>query len=108
MKLFNYQLIIINKEKMCTLMDVKHIIILSNDNGVITMKNRYDESNKVTILSILLNIGLTIMKIVAGFIGNSSAIIADGLHSASDIITSIGILIGNKISRKPRDEELLP
>ena len=57
MKLFNYQLIIINKEKMCTLMDVKHIIILSNDNGVITMKNRYDESNKVTILSILLNIG---------------------------------------------------
>ena len=104
MKLFNYQLIIINKEKMCTLMDVKHIIILSNDNGVITMKNRYDESNKVTILSILLNIGLTIMKIVAGFIGNSSAIIADGLHSASDIITSIGILIGNKISRKPRDE----
>ena len=80
MKLFNYQLIIINKEKMCTLMDVKHIIILSNDNGVITMKNRYDESNKVTILSILLNIGLTIMKIVAGFIGNSSAIIADGLH----------------------------
>ena len=66
------------------------------------MKNRYDESNKVTILSILLNIGLTIMKIVAGFIGNSSAIIADGLHSASDIITSIGILIGNKISRKPR------
>lgn len=45
------------------------------------------------------------MKIVAGFIGNSSAIIADGLHSASDIITSIGILIGNKISRKPRDEE---
>ena len=45
------------------------------------------------------------MKILAGIFGNSTAIIADGLHSASDIITSIGILIGNKISRKPRDEE---
>lgn len=45
------------------------------------------------------------MKILAGVFGNSTAIIADGLHSASDIITSIGILIGNKISRKPRDEE---
>ena len=67
------------------------------------MEKRYDESNKVTILSILLNIGLTIMKILAGVFGNSTAIIADGLHSASDIITSIGILIGNKISRKPRD-----
>lgn len=69
------------------------------------MEERYDESNKITIISILLNIALTILKIVAGVLGNSTAIIADGLHSASDIITSIGILIGNKISRKPRDEE---
>lgn len=69
------------------------------------MKNRYDESNKVTLISILLNVVLTILKILAGLLGNSTAIISDGLHSASDIITSIGILIGNKISRKPRDEE---
>lgn len=69
------------------------------------MGNRYDESNKITVISILLNIGLTILKILAGILGNSTAIIADGLHSASDVITSIGILIGNKISRKPRDDE---
>lgn len=67
--------------------------------------NRYDETNKVTIISILLNIGLTMLKILAGILGNSTAIIADGLHSASDIITSFGVLIGNKISRKPRDDE---
>ena len=67
--------------------------------------NRYDEANKVTIISILLNIGLTMLKILAGILGNSTAIIADGLHSASDIITSVGVLIGNKISRKPRDDE---
>lgn len=67
--------------------------------------NRYDESNKVTIISILLNIVLTILKILSGILGNSTAIIADGLHSASDIITSVGILIGNRISRKPRDDE---
>lgn len=67
--------------------------------------NRYDESNKVTIISILLNIVLTILKILSGILGNSTAIIADGLHSASDIITSVGILIGNSISRKPRDDE---
>lgn len=67
--------------------------------------NRYDESNKVTIISILLNIGLTILKILSGILGNSAAIIADGVHSASDIITSVGVLIGNKVSRKPRDDE---
>lgn len=67
------------------------------------MEKRYNESNKVTMISIILNIVLTILKIFAGIIGKSSAIIADGLHSASDIVTSIGVLIGNKISRKPRD-----
>ncbi len=69
------------------------------------MEKRYNESNKVTMISIILNIVLTILKIFAGIIGQSSAIIADGLHSASDIITSIGVLIGNKISRKPKDME---
>ena len=53
--------------------------------------NRYDESNKVTIISILLNIVLTILKILSGILGNSTAIIADGLHSASDIITDIWV-----------------
>lgn len=69
------------------------------------MENRYTESTKVTILSIILNIILTILKIVSGIFGKSSAIIADGIHSASDILTSIGILIGNYFSKKPRDLE---
>ena len=67
------------------------------------MENRYKESNKVTVISIIMNIILTILKIAAGIIGNSTAIVADGLHSASDILTSIGIIIGNIISNKPRD-----
>ena len=69
------------------------------------MEDRYKESNKVTVLSIIINIVLTILKIVAGIIGNSTAIIADGLHSASDILTSVGIIIGNVISNKPSDNE---
>ena len=63
------------------------------------MESRYDESNKITILSIIWNIVLTFIKIGAGVLGNSNAIIADGLHSASDILTSIGVLIGNRIWR---------
>ena len=69
------------------------------------MESRYDESNKITILSIIWNIVLTVIKIGAGVLGNSNAIIADGLHSASDILTSIGVLIGNKISKSPNDKE---
>lgn len=69
------------------------------------METRYDEANKVTTLSIIWNVILTFIKVFAGFFGNSSAMIADGLHSASDIISSIGVLIGNRISRTPNDKE---
>lgn len=69
------------------------------------MENRYNKSNKVTILSIILNIILTALKILSGIFGKSSAIIADGIHSASDIITSLGVLIGNNLSKKPKDLE---
>lgn len=69
------------------------------------MKTKYRESNRITMISIFINIFLTIIKITSGIIGNSSVIIADGLHSASDIITSFGILIANSISMKPKDKE---
>lgn len=69
------------------------------------MKNRYKESTRITLFSIALNVILTILKIISGILGNSSAIIADGIHSASDILTSICILIGNYFSKKPKDLE---
>ncbi|WP_334293968.1 cation diffusion facilitator family transporter [Clostridioides difficile] len=73
--------------------------------GGINMETRYEEANKITIQSILWNVVLTIIKVIAGVIGNSSAMIADGLHSASDIISSIGVLIGNYVSSRPGDRE---
>ena len=69
------------------------------------MENRYDEARKVTLLSIMWNIILTIIKVFAGLIGKSNAMVADGLHSASDIISSIAVLIGSKIAKTPDDKE---
>ena len=69
------------------------------------METRYDEANKVTLQAIGWNIFLAFIKIIAGILGKSSVMIADGLHSASDIITSMGVLIGNYISSKPFDKE---
>lgn len=67
--------------------------------------NRYEEATKVTLISIMWNIILTLIKILGGVVGKSNAMIADGLHSASDIISSLGVLIGNKIARTPHDKE---
>lgn len=64
---------------------------------------RFNELNKVTIKTIILNFILVVLKLVAGIIGNSMSIIADGLHSLSDILSSIGVLIGNFVSKKPSD-----
>src|SRR5699024_4959667 len=47
----------------------------------------------------------TIIKGVAGIIANSRALIADAVHSASDIISSVVILFGVKIAMKPPDQE---
>ena len=69
------------------------------------METRYEESNKVTKQAIAWNILLTIIKIVAGVLGKSSAMIDDVLHSASDIISSVGVLLGNYISATPVDKE---
>ena len=69
------------------------------------MNNRFDEANKVTLLSILWNVILTIIKLLTGILGRSSSMIADAMHSASDIISSIGVLIGNKIAKTPNDKD---
>lgn len=68
------------------------------------MDNRLKESTNVIIKAIILNLILVILKIFSGIVGKSSAMIADGFHSASDMITSIGVLFGNYISSKPNDE----
>lgn len=61
--------------------------------------------NRVLISTIILNILLLILKVIAGLVANSTALVADGLHSASDVLTSIGVIIGVVVSQKPRDEE---
>ncbi|HEX6593061.1 MAG TPA: cation diffusion facilitator family transporter [Bacillota bacterium] len=58
-----------------------------------------------TWIGIIVNLLLTIIKGVAGFIAGSRALIADAVHSASDIVSSIVILFGVKIAMKPPDQE---
>ncbi len=59
-----------------------------------------DAREKVAVLSILINASLAGFKLVLGTIAGSVAIIADGIHSASDIVASIAVLVGLKISQR--------
>jgi len=51
------------------------------------------------------NLGLTLLKGWAGIVSNSSAMIADAVHSASDIFASLFVYISLKIAQKPPDKE---
>ena len=66
--------------------------------------NRTNEIFKVTIIGSIVNVLLLVLKFVAGVLGHSSAMIADAVHSLSDFLTDIVVLIFVKISGKPQDK----
>lgn len=59
---------------------------------------------KVTVLGSIVNFLLLVFKFVAGVLGHSGAMIADAVHSLSDFVTDIIVLLFVNISSKPKDE----
>ena len=59
---------------------------------------------QVTLIGTVGNLLLVIFKFIAGFMGHSSAMIADAVHSVSDFATDIVVLVFIRISSKPKDE----
>ncbi len=66
---------------------------------------RFVEAKRASILGIIGNVFLFIIKIVVGFISSSQAMLADAFNSASDILSSIMTYIGSKIASKGADED---
>ncbi|HSV87531.1 MAG TPA: cation diffusion facilitator family transporter [Bacteroidales bacterium] len=66
-------------------------------------KVRKKEANKVTLIGFIVNLILTGVKILAGIIGQSSAMIADAVHSLSDLSTDLVVLGTLRVSSKPKD-----
>lgn len=70
--------------------------------------DRYQElkqAEKGAIISIVAYLFISILKLAVGNWAGSEALRADGLNNATDIIASISVLIGLKVSRKPADED---
>lgn len=68
------------------------------------MNERQKKIWSITLWGALLNIFLMILKIFSGILIRSSALIADGIHSFSDLATDIVVLIGTRLSHRPPDE----
>ena len=65
----------------------------------------YGAGRHGAVVGIVVNVFLFIIKLFAGIYGRSYAMVADAFHTATDFITSIGVLIGFKIAEKPADQE---
>ncbi|GAA4513204.1 MULTISPECIES: cation diffusion facilitator family transporter [Sphingobacterium] len=68
------------------------------------MSQQSEKAKKTVYFSILGSFGLAVIKWLAGFFGNSFALIADAIESTSDIFSSILVLLGIKYSERPADK----
>ena len=67
--------------------------------------NQIAQIRKVTIWGMLVNIGLALVKFIVGLIGSSQAVIADAVHSLSDMATDIAVIFGVKFWSAPPDKD---
>lgn len=80
----------------------------SDKKKIFDKKNSFEAANKgirTTILGIITSILLAAIKAIAGILGNSYALIADAIESASDVFTSIIVLAGLRIAQLPPDQK---
>lgn len=66
---------------------------------------KFREIKKASILGIIGNIFLLIIKSIIGIFTNSQAMIGDALNSAADVFSSVMTFIGNRIASKPKDDD---
>ena len=67
------------------------------------MQPREKQIFKVTLTGTVTNAVLIVLKFLAGFLGRSSAMVADAVHSLSDFVSDVIVLVFVKISGKPTD-----
>lgn len=60
---------------------------------------------RVSAFSLIGNVGLSIFKFIAGFLGNSAAMISDAVHSSSDVMGTFLVILGAYLSGKSPDKE---
>ena len=70
------------------------------------MENEFEKTAiRVSLVSVVWNLILSVFKLIAGFVAHSGAMISDAVHSASDVFSSIIVMIGVRISGKASDKD---
>jgi len=81
------------------------VILRENSQTTTTANKRYRAAKKATLVGALVNLLLGSLKIAVGFIGHSHALIADGLHSFSDLLTDALVVWASRFGSEKADKE---
>lgn len=68
-------------------------------------ENFRQTANRVSVVSIVVNLLLSVFKLLAGVIAHSGAMVSDAVHSASDVFSTVVVMIGIHVAAKEADEE---
>lgn len=69
------------------------------------MKRKHNLAYRVSAVSIIVNLFLSFFKLLAGIAASSGAMISDAVHSASDVFSTVIVIVGVAMSRKKSDED---
>lgn len=69
------------------------------------MEESRKTANRVSVITIIGNVILSVFKLIAGIMAHSGAMISDAIHSASDVFSTFVVIIGIKLASKESDKE---
>ncbi|NQT85367.1 cation transporter [bacterium] len=67
--------------------------------------DRERQIRRITVLGLIINLALAGVKLAAGMLGHSRALVADSVHSLSDCATDVMLLVGSRLWARPRDDD---
>ena len=76
-----------------------------SENTNLQEKQFEKEAMKVSTVSIVVNVLLSLFKLLAGVIAHSGAMISDAIHSASDVFSTIIVMVGIHLAGRKSDKE---
>lgn len=89
-------------------MNTKQLNLQEDTSPELSQENRnmmYKRGQRVTLIALISNISLCLFKLFAGFWGHSTAMVADGFHSMSDVLATAVVYLGLHIASKPSDRD---
>ena len=77
------------------------------EKGRLLQNKNMNKAIQVSKITLIINLSLSLLKFAAGYIEKSSAMLSDAVHSASDVLSTIVVMVGIKISENSLIENIL-